>query len=56
MDVVREPMGVVERGCRDCVMRRVVERVCPDVLYCSLEGRADLCVGGCHVLERKGVR
>ena len=56
MDVVREPMGVVERGCRDCVMRRVVERVCLDVLCCSASGRADLCMGGCHVLERKGVR
>ncbi len=56
VDVVRELMGVVERGCRHCVMRRVVERVCLDVLCRSASGRADLCMGGCHVLERKGVR
>ena len=56
VDVARELIGVVERGCRHCVIRRAVERVCLDVLCCGVDSRADLCVGGCHVLERNGVR
>ena len=32
VDVVRELMGVVERGCRHCVMRCAMERVCLDAL------------------------
>ena len=56
VDVVRAQVGMVERGRPDCVMRRVVDRVCLDVLCCSASGRADLCMGGSHVLERKGVR
>ena len=56
VDVARELMGVVQRGCRHSVMRCVMERVCLDALRCKVEGCECLCVDDCHVFERNGVR